>query len=168
MSNTTENNAAEVAAVKKKKVNPINSFVAGARNGFSMSMNNMLPNVLFAFALIKILNLSGLTDLIGSVFGPVMAIFGLPGIASTAIIAGILSTGGGLGAAASLALNGDINASQVAILLVGIVMFGSLVQYVGRVLGAADVDTKHYPMLIAIDLLNSFLAMFVTSFIVGR
>lgn len=46
----------------KEKINPINSFVAGARKGFSMSMNNMLPNVLFAFAMIQILNLSGLSN----------------------------------------------------------------------------------------------------------
>ena len=165
MSNET---TAVETVVKKKKVNPINSFVAGARSGFNMSMNNMLPNVLFAFSLIKILDLSGLTEIIGNVCGPVMAIFGLPGVASTAIIAGILSTGGGLGAAASLATSGLIGANHVAVLLVGSVMYGSLIQYVGRVLGTADVDSKHYPALIAIDLLNSFLAMFVTSFIVGR
>ena len=60
----------------KEKINPINSFVAGARKGFSMSMNNMLPNVLFAFAMIQILNLSGLSNLIGKVCGPLMGIFG--------------------------------------------------------------------------------------------
>ena len=107
----------------KEKINPINSFVAGARKGFSMSMNNMLPNVLFAFAMIQILNLSGLSNLIGKVCGPLMGIFGLPGIAATAVIAGILSSGGGLGATASLALSGQITNSDATILLVGICLF---------------------------------------------
>ena len=152
----------------KEKINPINSFVAGARKGFSMSMNNMLPNVLFAFAMIQILNLSGLSNLIGKVCGPLMGIFGLPGIAATAVIAGILSSGGGLGATASLALSGQITNSDATILLVGICLFGAAIQYMGRVLVTADVESKHYPVLFAVNIGTGLLAMFVTSFIVGR
>ncbi|MGI6585342.1 MAG: nucleoside recognition domain-containing protein [Lutisporaceae bacterium] len=133
------------ATVKK---NFLTSFVEGARKGFTMSMNNMAPNVLFAFALIQILNLSGLSKVIGTIFGPVMGIFGLSGITATVVVAGLLSTGGGIGAAASLALSGDITGNEAGILLVGIMMFGSCVQYMGRVLGTADVKSKYYPMLI--------------------
>jgi len=154
--------------MEKQKRNFITSFVVGARKGFNMSMNNMMPNVLFAFAIIQILNLSGLSTIIGNVCGPLMGIFGLPGIAATAVIAGVLSSGGGLGAAASLALSGDITSSDATILLVGICVFGSAVQYMGRVLGTADVESKHYPILFAADIGCGLLAMFVTSFIVGR
>lgn len=152
----------------EKKRNFVTSFVVGARKGFSMSMNNMAPNVLFAFAIIHILNLSGLSTVIGKFFGPVMGVFGLPGIAATVVMAALLSTGGGVGAAASLALNGDINAAQTGILLVGIMMFGSLVQYIGRVLGTADVDSKHYPVLIVTNIVCGLLAMLIASFILGR
>lgn len=149
----------------KVKSNILTSFVAGARKGFTMSMNNMLPNVLFAFALIRILNLSGLDSIIGKVFGPVMGVFGLPGIAAAVVVAGLLSTGGGMGAAASLALSGDINATQAAVLLVGIAMFGSCIQYMGRVLGTADIESKHYGFLVANDIVLGLLAMFVTNLI---
>ncbi len=152
----------------KAKSNFVSSFVTGARNGFNMSMMNMAPNVLFAFALIQILNLSVLSTVIGNICGPIMAVFGLPGIAATAVVAGLLSTGGGMGAAASLALNGDIGGNHVAILLVGITVFGSFLQYMGRVLGTADIDSKHYPVLLIVNILCGFLAMLVTSFIVGR
>lgn len=152
----------------KTKRNFIASFVEGARKGFNMSMNNMMPNVLFAFAMIQMLNLSGLSTVIGNVCSPIMGIFGLPGIAATAVIAGLLSSGGGLGAAASLALNGDITNSDAAILLVGICVFGAAVQYMGRVLGTADVENKHYPILFAANIGSGLLAMFVMSFIVGR
>jgi spore maturation protein SpmB len=151
---------------KSEKRNFLQSFVLGARSGFNLSFTSMAPNVLFAFAMIQILNLTGLTDLIGIVFGPVMGIFGLPGISATVIIAGILSTGGGIGVAAGLATNGHLDSSDVAILLVGIMLFGSLVQYIGRVLGPAGIKSKHYPMLIGVNLLAAFLAMFVTQFLV--
>ena len=155
------------AEVEKKR-NFIESFVMGARKGFNMSMNNMAPNVLFAFAMIQILNLSGLSTVIGKIFGPVMGIFGLPGIAATVVVAGLLSTGGGGGAAASLALNGELTNPQAGILLVGIMLFGSVFQYMGRVLGTADVESKHYPALVGIDIACGFLGMLVASFILGR
>jgi len=165
MENRTEKAASSAAAAKR---NFLSSFVAGARKGYTMSMSNMVPNVLFAFALIQILNLSSLSTIIGNVCGPVMGVFGLPGIAASVVVAGLLSTGGGIGAAASLALGGDITNTHAAILLVGIMMFGSCVQYMGRVLGTADVKNKYYPVLIVTDVACGFLAMFVTSFIVGR
>lgn len=149
-----------------EKRNFLQSFVLGAKNGFNLSFMSMVPNVLFAFAMIRILNLTGLTDLIGAVFGPVMRIFGLPGISATAVIAGILSTGGGIGVAAGLATDGQLNSSHTAILLVGIMLFGSLVQYIGRVLGPSGVKSKHYPILVGVNIFVAFLAMFVTQFFV--
>ena len=144
------------------KTNILTSFVSGARKGFTMSMNNMMPNVLFAFALIQILNLSGLSGIIGKVFGPVMGVFGLPGMAAAVVVAGLLSTGGGIGAAASLALSGDIDGAGATVLLVGIMMFGSCIQYMGRVLGTADVESKRYGFLVVNNIVWGFIAMFVT------
>lgn len=157
---------AESVETPKKRVNLLNSFVNGARKGLNMAFTSMVPNVIFAFALIQFLNITGLTDLIGSIFGPFMGLFGLPGEAATVVLAGLLSTGGGFGAAASLATAGVLNASHCAILLVGIALFGSLVQYSGRVLGTAGVPSKHFPALIVINLITAFLAMFVTQFFV--
>lgn len=150
----------------KKKPNFLESFVSGARNGFNLAFTSMAPNVIFAFAMIRILDLTGLTEILGTIFGPVMGIFGLPGVAATAIMAGLLSTGGGIGVAAGLATNGQLDSSNAAILLVGIMLFGSLVQYIGRVLGPTGVKSKHYPVLIGVNLFVAFLAMFVTQFFV--
>lgn len=149
-----------------EKRNFLQSFVLGARNGFNLSFTSMAPNVLFAFAMIRVLNLTGLTDLIGTIFGPAMNIFGLPGVSATVIIAGILSTGGGVGVAAGLATEGQLDSGHVTILLVGIMLFGSLVQYIGRVLGPTGVKTKHYPVLIIVNLAVAFLGMFATQFFV--
>lgn len=152
--------------VKEKKRNFVESFVVGARNGLNMSFMNMAPNVVFAFAMINIIRMSGFDKIIGIVFGPVMGIFGLPGVAATAVIAGLLSTGGGVGAAASLTLSGDITHAHSTILLVGIAVFGSAVQYTGRVLGTADVESKHYPALFISNFGSGLMAMFVMNLII--
>lgn len=149
-----------------EKRNFLQSFIIGANNGFRLSTTSMAPNVLFAFAMIAIFNMTGLTDIIGKVFGPIMGIFGLPGVAATVVIAAFLSTGGGVGVAASLAASGHLEAGHIAILLVGIMLMGSLVQYIGRVLGSAGVPSKYYPMLIGVNVLIAFIGMFVTQFFV--
>ena len=97
--------------VKEKKT-IVDAFVEGARNGYKISINSMVPNVLFAFVLIQILNLTGLSDILGKVCQPIMGIFGLPGIAATVLIAGFLSVGGGVGAAASLYASGALGETR--------------------------------------------------------
>ena len=67
----------EKVKVKERKT-IVDSFVEGARNGYKISINSMVPNVLFAFVLIQILNLTGLSDILGKVCQPVMGRFGLP------------------------------------------------------------------------------------------
>lgn len=151
---------------KDKKKNVIDSFVDGARNGFNISARSMAPNVIFAFAMIHVLNLTGLSEVIGKVFTPFMGLFKLPGIAATVLMASILSAGGGIGAAASLVSNGQIDSSHVAILLPAIMLMGAVLQYTGRCLGTANVNSKYYPHLWAIAIINAFLAMFTMRFFV--
>lgn len=150
--------------VKKKTI--IDSFVEGARNGFHISSTSMTPNVLFAFALIQILNITGLSDLIGIVFKPIMGIFGLPGIAATVLIASWLSVGGGVGVAASLLASGKIVGSDITILIPAIMLMGAQLQYMGRILGTAGVKNKYYPHLFIISILNACLGMLVMRFLV--
>ncbi len=61
-------------------------FVKGAINGWNLITHSTIPNVLMAFVIIKILNISGLLAIIGKVFSPIMMIFGLPGEAATVLI----------------------------------------------------------------------------------
>ncbi|RNC66807.1 nucleoside recognition domain-containing protein [Proteiniphilum sp. X52] len=148
------------------KYNILQSFVDGARNGLRLGVLNMLPHVLFAFAIIRILNLAGLTNLIGVVFEPIMKVFGLPGVSATALVTALLSTGGGMGVAASLALDGLLSAGQIAILLVGIMLLGSLIQYTGRILGTIKIPSKSYLLLVVVNLLIAFAGMFFTKLFV--
>lgn len=149
----------------KKKGTFIDAFVEGSRNGFNLSSRSMAPNVLFAFALIQILNLTGLTDIIGTACGPVMGIFDLPGVAATVLVASILSIGGAVGVTASLYAGGLINGHDVTILVPGLLLMGCTLQYMGRILGMANVKNKFYPLLMGINIVNGLLAMLVMRFI---
>ena len=66
-------------ATNNSKVFITDVFVKGAINGWNLITHSTIPNVLMAFVIIKILNISGLLAIIGKVFSPIMMIFGLPG-----------------------------------------------------------------------------------------
>ena len=104
-------------AKTEKKGNIIDAFVGGARNGFKIGTNSMVPNIIFGFAVISILNLTGLMEIIGKVFTPIMGIFGLPGVAATAWMAIFVSMGGAAGVIAGLFTAGQMTSAQVAIML---------------------------------------------------
>lgn len=144
-----------------KKGNIVDAFVGGARNGFHTGINSIAPNVVFAFALIHVLSITGLLDIIGSLFGPVMLIFRLPGQAVAVLLAAWMSIGGGIGVAASLYASGTLTGEHLAILLPAIFLLGSQIQYMGRLLGTAEVQTKYYPVLFAICIINGLISMLV-------
>ena len=77
--------------------NIYDAFVDGMRKGWKVATLNMLPNVVLAFVLIKALKLSGLLEIMGEWFSPVMSIFGLPGEAVTVLLSTLFSAGGGMG-----------------------------------------------------------------------
>jgi spore maturation protein SpmB len=92
-------------------------FVDGARKGWNVGVNSILPNVLMAYVLIQILRVTGLLTIMGNIFGPVMAVFGLPGQAIAVLIGAWLSMGGGVGVAASLFASKVLTATHATILL---------------------------------------------------
>ena len=99
-------------------------FVKGAVQGWNIATSSTIPNVLMAFVIIKILEHSGLLALIGTAFGPVMGIFGLPGEAATVLLGGWMSMGGGVGVAVALFDNGVINGTHIAICAPAIYLMG--------------------------------------------
>lgn len=149
---------------KKKKFDFIASFSAGAANGMDISLKTVVPSIVFAYVLIEILNITGVLNLL-SVFSPIMAIFGLPGEALAPFLTGIVSMSGGCTAAAALLADGVLSTAHAPILLVGIILNGGTIGYIGRVLGAPEIRSKHYAPLMIIKILCSLLGMFVTNLI---
>ncbi|HIU63962.1 MAG TPA: YjiG family protein [Candidatus Avacidaminococcus intestinavium] len=146
--------------------NPFDIFVIGARKGFTVATQNLLPNVLMAYTIAHILNLLGVMQLIGKVFGPAMAIFGLPGEAITVLLTSWLSASAGTGIAVSLLANDTINGTHATILIPAIFLMGSQLQYMGRLLGVADVPKKYWPLLMVTSILNAVISMFIMRFFV--
>ena len=83
---------------QKQTNNPLDIFVIGARKGFNIAINNLMPNIIMAFVITEILKRLGLMQLIGEAFAPVMGLFGLPGEAITVLLTAWLSASAGTGA----------------------------------------------------------------------
>ena len=141
--------------------NPFDVFVIGAHKGWNIAVNNMIPNVLMAFAIAHILDLLGVLNFMSVIFGPVMGIFGLPGQAVMALLTAWLSLSAGVGMAVSLAGQGLLNGTHLTILLPAMVLMGSQLQYMGRLLAVADVKKKYWPLLMLTSILNAVIAMFI-------
>ena len=141
-------------------------FVSGVKRGWGIATGSMLPNVLMAFILIYVLKLTGILDLIGTVCGPVMKIFGLPGEALMVLLAAWLSMGGGVGVASSLFAAGTLSLHDIAVLAPAMYLMGSQVQYIGRLLGVVGTPGKYIPVMVLISIINALLALFVMQLIV--
>lgn len=156
----------QVAVAKKDDKNIIDVFVIGARKGWNVGINNIVPNTLMAFIVIRIFNITGILKVLGDVFTPVMAIFGLPGEAVVVLFTSMLSMGGGVGTAGSLYASGSITNEHVTIIMPAIFLLGAKIQYVGRLLGTIGVPAKYYLGLIGISVINAFIAMFIMRILV--
>lgn len=60
------------APESKKMITDV--FVEGARKGWDIGVGSIIPNIMMAFVIIKILSMTGLLDVLATVFGPVMAL----------------------------------------------------------------------------------------------
>ena len=134
-------------------------FVGGAREGWNMGVGSMIPNVMMAFIVIKALNITGAMELFGSLFAPIMGLFGVPGEGAAVLMAAFMSAGGGVGVMMSLFAEGLISGEHIAILAPANYLMGSTVQYAGRLLGVVNIDGRFYPLMFGLVTLNGFIAM---------
>ena len=57
----------------------LEEFIFGAKNGFYLGVERILPAMILAYVIILFLKMTGLMAVIGQAISPVMALFGLPG-----------------------------------------------------------------------------------------
>ncbi|MCD8340425.1 MAG: YjiG family protein [Burkholderiales bacterium] len=146
--------------------NPFDIFIIGVRKGWNVVVGNLLPNVLMAFVLTYILNLFGVLDLLKTYCGPFMSIFDLPGDAMAVLCATWLSCGAGVGVAASMIQSGALSYHDVSIMAPALILMASQIQYMGRLLGVADVPKKYWPFLMFNSVFVASLGMLIMRFIV--
>jgi spore maturation protein SpmB len=157
----------ENATSKHAGKNIVDIFVAGVKRGYNMGINNMLPNVVMAFVLIRIFNITGILKILGNIFAPLMNVFGLPGEGIVVLFTSFLSMGGGAGAAASLHNSGILNDTHITIVIPAIFLIGAELQYMGRLLGTIGIPAKYYLPMIGISILNAFVSMFIMRILIG-
>lgn len=143
----------------EKKENFLNAFSNGAYSGLMIGIKNIIPNLIFAYAIMEFLNITHLMGYVEVLFRPIMMLFGLPGVAAPSLLMGFLTTSGGLGIVTNLFANGHLDPKQVAMLLVGIMCLGASIQYIGRILATADIRSKFYPIMMVINVVNAFIGI---------
>jgi spore maturation protein SpmB len=141
-------------------------FVEGAKKGWTIATTSTLPNVLMAFVIIKALQITGALEAMGTLFSPIMGLFGLPGEAAAVLIGAWMSMGGAVGVVITLFDQGILSGGDIAILAPAIYLMGSQVQYIGRIMGPVRTEGRHIPVMIVISILNAFGAMFVMNILV--
>lgn len=151
--------------IGKPKEKFMTAFNNGAYSGLMIGVKNIIPNLIFAYVIMRFLNITNLIGYVEIVFRPVMSLFGLPGAAAAALLMGFLTTSGGLGIVATLFMSEMITANQVAMLLVGIMCLGASIQYIGRVLSVAEIRPKLYPVMLMINVINAFIGMTIVRLI---
>lgn len=144
--------------MKENKTGLIQTFMDGGRNGFQIWFNNVCPAIIFGYVVVQLLNVTGLMSVLNVVFTPIMSIFGLPGEAATALITSYMTLPAGCAIAASMVQSGVLTARQVTVLFPMMYAVSSNLLYIGRVLGTSGVDTKKYPVFIAVAIICAALS----------
>jgi spore maturation protein SpmB len=159
---TAANNATPVA--EKKLITEI--FVDGARKGWNAAITSMMPNVVMAFVIIRILEMSHGLDVISKGFEPVMSLFGLPGSAGIMLIGYWLSMGGGLGVALALLSKGQLNAHDLVVMAPACYIVGSNIQYLGRILSVIGTEGRYHSVMQVINFITGFVSIAIMQAIV--
>lgn len=147
-------------------MNALEVFISGLRKGAAIGVRFMLPALIAAFVVIEMLQVSGMLRLLAEHVSGVMAVFGLPGEALAVLIAAWASAAGAIGMVAGLASRGLLTPEHVAILLPGILLMGSQLQFFGRILAVAGVSSERVPVMMAIGLMNAVGAMLIMRFLI--
>lgn len=150
------------AAKTATKRSLIEEFVFGAKNGFYLGVERIIPAMILAYVLILFLKTTGLMNIIGMVVAPVMGLFGLPGEAIVALISAFFAKAAGCATAATLYNDGVINAAQATILFPACITMGTLIGHFVRCVMASGANPKHHALLMAIPLVDAVISMLLT------
>ena len=159
-------NTPGTVAAQQAKRSLLEEFIFGAKNGFYLGVEKIIPAMILAYVLILFLKITGLMAIIGNVISPVMAIFGLPGEAIVALISAFFAKAAGAATAATLYADGTINAVQATILFPATLTMGTLIGHFVRCVVASGANPKHHPMLVAIPIIDAVFSMLLTRMII--
>ena len=148
-----------MSTLNTKQVSVVETFMKGAKKGLYIGLELIAPAMVMAYALIAILTVTGMMPIIGKYLSPVMAIFGLPGEATVALIAAFFAKAAGAASALLLYEQGLINQEQATILFPTVIIMGTLVGHFARIVLVSDVAKKYHKLLLMIPLIDAVIVM---------
>lgn len=144
---------------QEKKKSAVEVFMGGAKKGFYIGVEQIVPAMVLGYIIIEFLQLTGLVEIIAVVFTPIMAIFGLPGESVIVLVSAFFAKAAGAATAANLYAAGTITAAQATILLMPSMLMGTLVGHFARIVLVTDANPKHRGLLLAIPVIVSVVGM---------
>lgn len=147
--------------IKERKKSVVEVFMGGAKKGLYIGLEQILPAMVLGYVIIQFIQLTGLIDPIGKLFGPVMGLFGLPGESVIVLISAFFAKAAGAATAANLYTAGVINAAQATILLVPSMLMGTLVGHFARIVLVSGANSKYHGLLLSVPIIVSILGMFL-------
>ena len=141
-------------------------FVEGAKRGWDLATKSMLPNLVMAFVLIKVLTVSGLLNYVGMAFEPIMSLFGLPGESAMVLVSAWMSSGGAIGVLLAFLSAGVMTGEQAAVILPSIFIMGGQLQYMGRCLGVIGIKDQMRYVIMLIPIVMAFAVLAVMSILI--
>lgn len=151
--------AAENTEKQQAKKSVVEVFMKGCRRGFYIGCDQILPAMILGYVIIQMLKLTGVIPLLSSVFGPVMGLFGLPGISIVVLISAFFTKAAGAASAASLYTEGVLTAAQCTILIMPCMLMGTLIGHFARIILVSGVNTKHRTWMLAVPIFDSIIGM---------
>ncbi|NLG87104.1 MAG: nucleoside recognition protein [Firmicutes bacterium] len=142
-----------------RKKGAIEVFMGGAKKGLYIGFDQILPAMILGYVIVEFLKLTGIIDILGVIFGPVMGIFGLPGESVVVLLSAFFAKAAGAATAANLFSEGIINAAQATILLMPSMLMGTLVGHYARIVLVSDANPKYRGLLLAVPIIDSVVGM---------
>lgn len=147
----------ETKKTQKQGIVPI--FMNGAKKGFYIGVEQILPAMILGYVIIQVFKLTGLIDLVSIVFKPVMGVFGLPGEAVVVLLSAFFSKAAGAAAAANFYAEGVLTAAQCTILIMPCMLMGTLIGHFARIILVVDVNPKHRALMLITPIIDSVIGM---------
>lgn len=146
-------------AAAKEKINFIDTFFDGARKGWNIAINTIMPAMVLGYVLVQIFTVTGIMAVFAKVFGPAMGLFGLPGEAVTVLISAFFAKGAGAATAFNLYQNGVINAAQATICVMPSMLMGTLIGHYARIVLVSETNERYRIIMLGIALFDAVLGM---------
>ena len=151
----------------KTKKTLVEEFVIGAKKGFYISVEMIMPAMVLAYALIQFLKITGLMPIIGQVCAPLMMLFGLPGEAVVALIAAFFAKAAGAATAASLYGQGVITAAQATFLFPATITMGTLIGHFVRIVIVANANVRWHKLLLAVPIIDAIISLWIAKTLIS-